>query len=314
MGAARLTSPCLSLNPGSLRVSVPGRGGNPVHRRGRAPSQVARDGAALEGARPAVWLPRFGHLRTLTLPSHLADLNAQLHDWRRTLAASSCSHRRPALIHLVRLLYGRRAAVDLIELVRFPPAPPQPRWVQRTHIDAILAQLTPGSKTQVRLELMHWTGMPPSQMGRLTLADFHLQEPIPYVSVPRGKRARLAAVPLVDEAVAATRAFIESEAFGTWSTPRANKAISHRGPEGATRTVHRVSASTTRLRGGFDTRGRPRGHPGLVLGTPPRRRPGSTQRRRSRNSGTRSGGCGSWPTTEDAGGSGITHHARNRLK
>ena len=31
----------------------------------------------------AVWLPRFGHLRTLALPSHLADLNAQLHEWRR---------------------------------------------------------------------------------------------------------------------------------------------------------------------------------------------------------------------------------------
>ena len=173
----------------------------------------------------AVWLPRFGHLRTLALPSHLATLNAQLHEWRRTLAASSCNHRRHALIHLVRLLYGRRAAVDLIDLVRFPPAPPKPRWVPRTHIDAVLAHLAPSSKTRVRLELMHWTGMRPSQMGRLTRADFHLQEPIPYVSVPRGKRGRLAAVPLVDEAVAAGRAFIEREAFGPWSTPSANKAI-----------------------------------------------------------------------------------------
>ena len=173
----------------------------------------------------AVWLPRFGHLRTLALLSHLADLNAQLHDWRRTLAASSCNHRRHALIHLVRLLYGRRAAVDLIDLVRFPPAPPKPRWVHRAQIDAILAHLTPGSKTRVRLELMHWTGMRPSQMGRLTRADFHLEEPIPYVSVPRGKRGRLAAVPLVDEALATTRAFIAAEAFGTWSTPSANKLI-----------------------------------------------------------------------------------------
>ncbi len=171
------------------------------------------------------WLPRFGHLRTLTLPTHLAALNAQLHEWRRTLAASSCNHRRHALIHLVRILYGRRAAVDLVDLVRFPPAPPKPRWVQRTHIDAVLAQLTPGSKTRVRLELMHWTGMRPSQMGRLSPEDFHLHDPIPYVSVPRGKRGRLAAVPLVDEAVTAAHAFIDSEAFGAWSTPSANKAI-----------------------------------------------------------------------------------------
>ncbi|MCY4661782.1 MAG: tyrosine-type recombinase/integrase [Acidobacteria bacterium] len=173
----------------------------------------------------ATWLPRFGHLRTLSLPMHLASLNAQLHEWRRTLAASSCNHRRHALIHLVRLLYGRRAAVDLVDLVRFAPAPPKPRWVQRTHIDAVLAQLTPGSKTRVRLELMHWTGMRPSQMGRLTREDFHLHDTIPYVSVPRGKRGRLAAVPLVDEAVTAARAFIDREAFGAWSTPSANKAI-----------------------------------------------------------------------------------------
>ena len=79
----------------------------------------------------ATWLPRFGHLRTPSLPSHLANLNAQLHEWRRTLAASSCNHRRHALIHLVRLLYGRRAAVDLIDLVRFPPAPPKPLWRRR---------------------------------------------------------------------------------------------------------------------------------------------------------------------------------------
>ena len=173
----------------------------------------------------AVWLPRFGHLRTLALPSHLADLNAQLHEWRRTLAASSCNHRRHALVHLVRLLYGRRAAVDLIDLTRFPPALPTLRWVNRANIEAVLGQLTPGSKTGVRLELMHWTGMRPSQMGRLTRANFHLEEPIPYVSVPRGKRGRLAAVPLVDEAVVVARVFIESEAFGAWSTPSANKAI-----------------------------------------------------------------------------------------
>ena len=173
----------------------------------------------------SMWLPRFGHLRTLALPSHIAVLNAQMHDWRRTLAASSCNHRRHALIHLVRLLYGRRAAIDLIDLVRFPPAAPKPRWVRRSHLDAVLAHLTPGSKTAARLQMMHWTGMRPSQMGRLTRTDFHLDEPIPYVDVPRGKGGRQAAVPLVDEAVSAARAFIAADAFGPWSCPSANKAI-----------------------------------------------------------------------------------------
>lgn len=238
----------------------------------------------------AVWLPRFGHLRTLALPSHLADLNAQLHAWRRTLAASNSNHRRHARIHLVRLLYGRRAAVDLIDLARFPPAQPKPRWVQRTDIDTVLAQLTPGSKTRVRLELMHWTGMRPSQMGRLTLADFHLQDPIPYVSVPRGKRGRLAAVPLVDEAVAAARAFIASEAFGAWSTPSANKAICTAARKAGLEpfTVYQIRHSfATWLRHAGATSRTSR----TCTGTPTRQRRGSTRRPRSPSSATPSGAC-----------------------
>ncbi len=97
------------------------------------------------------WLPRFGHLRTLALPSHVAALNAQLHDWRQTLSAMSCNHRRHALTNLVRVLYGRRAAVDLIDLARFAPAPPKPRWIDRHHIATVLSHLTPGSLTRVRL-------------------------------------------------------------------------------------------------------------------------------------------------------------------
>ena len=38
-------------------------------------------------------------------------------------------------------------------------------------------------------------------MGRLQADDFRLDEPIPYVAVPRGKSGRLAAVPLVPENV-----------------------------------------------------------------------------------------------------------------
>ena len=196
----------------------------------------------------SMWLPRFGHLRTLALPSHIAALNAQMHDWRRTRAASSCNHRRHALIHLVRLLYGRRAAVDLIDLVRFPPAPPKPRWERRSHLEAVLAHLTPGSKTAARLQMMHWTGMRPSQMGRLTRADFHLDEPIPYVDVPRGKGGRQAAVPLVDEAVSAARAFIAADAFGPWSCPSANKAI-----RAAARKANRDPFTVYQIRHSFAT-------------------------------------------------------------
>ena len=171
------------------------------------------------------WLPRFGHLRTTTLPAHLPALNAQLHEWRRTLAASTCNHRRHALTNLVRVLYGRRASFDLLDLVRFAPPPPKPRWVDRRHIADVLAKMEPGSVTRVRLDLMHWTGMRPSQMGRLRAEDFRLDEPIPYVAVPRGKGGRIAAVPLVPEGVDAARAFLDAEAFGPWPRSSVNRAL-----------------------------------------------------------------------------------------
>ena len=71
------------------------------------------------------WLPRFGHLRTLALPAHLPALNAQLHEWRDSLAASTCNHRRHALTNLVRVLYGRRASFDLLDPRPLPPAAPR---------------------------------------------------------------------------------------------------------------------------------------------------------------------------------------------
>ena len=67
--------------------------------------------------------------------------------------------------------------------------------------------------------------MRPSQMGRLQVDDFRLDEPIPYVAVPRGKGGRIAAVPLVPEGIAAARAFLAARAFGAWSRGSANKAL-----------------------------------------------------------------------------------------
>ena len=133
-----------------------------------------------------LWVQGFGHLRTLALEQHTSAINAQLREWRRTLSASACNNRRNALTNLVKVLYGRRAAAGLVDIVRFRLPAPLPRWLDRSHIADVLTQLTPGSKTAVRLRLMHWTGMRPSQMGRLRAEDFRLDEPTPYVVVPRG--------------------------------------------------------------------------------------------------------------------------------
>ena len=105
-------------------------------------------------------------------------LNAQLHEWRRTLAASTFNHRRHALMNLVRGLYGRRASFDLLDLLRLRPAAAQARWVDRRQIAEVLAEIPAGSVTRVRIDLMHWTGMRPAQMGRLRAEDFRLDEAI----------------------------------------------------------------------------------------------------------------------------------------
>lgn len=171
------------------------------------------------------WLPRFGHLATLGLADHLPLLDHQLRDWRHRLSASSCNQRRDALTNLVKVLYGRRAAGEFVDLVRFVREPTPPRWIERSHITAVLRHLTAGSKTEARLRLMHWTGMRPSQMGRLRRDDFRLDDAIPFVAVPRGKGGRLAAIPLVEEGLRAARDFVARDAFGSWSCPSANKAL-----------------------------------------------------------------------------------------
>ena len=192
------------------------------------------------------WLARFGHLRTLALPDHTQRLNEQLREWRKTLSASTCNLRRDALTNLAKVLYGRRAAADFVDLVRFRTPAPTPRWIDRKHISEVLHDLPGNTKTRVRLFLMHWTGMRPAQMGRLRKEDFRLHEPVPFVATPRGKRGKLAAIPLVGQGLEAAREFISRDAFGRWSCPSANKAIAR-----AAARVNREAFTVYQIRHSF---------------------------------------------------------------
>ena len=211
----------------SLRTLPAGARHTVAHDADRYLQQVSDELASIADRRHHIglWVQRFGHLRTLALEQHIAAINDQLREWRRTLSASACNNRRNALTNLVKVLYGRRAAAGLVDIIRFKLPPPQPRWLDRSHIAGVLARLTPGSKTVVRLTLMHWTGMRPSQMGRLRSEDFRLDEPTPFVVVPRGKGGRLAAIPLVGDGLNAAREFMAIGAYGRWSCASANKAL-----------------------------------------------------------------------------------------
>ena len=211
----------------SLRTLPHGKRHTLAHDAGRYLEQVRTTLVSIKDRERhiAMWLPTFGHLRTMALSDQTPALNVQLRAWRETRSASTCNLRRDALTNLVNVLYGRRAAAEFVDLVRFPLPPPTPRWIDRRHIADVLGQLSPRSKTHARLQLMHWTGMRPSQMGRLRQADFRLAEPVPFVAAPRGKRGKLAAIPLIGEGLDAARDFIARDAFGPWSCPSANKAI-----------------------------------------------------------------------------------------
>ncbi len=165
------------------------------------------------------WVEVFGGIKTMSLHHHMGRLNAQLQTWGQTLSASSCNQRRDALTNLVKIQHGKRAALEFIDSVRFERPPATPKWRSRDEIEAVLSLLTDGSKTRARLFLMHWTGMRPSQMARLERSDFHLDTPIPFVQVPRGKGGRLAAVPLPPQGLSA------AHAWHRWSCPSANKRI-----------------------------------------------------------------------------------------
>ena len=114
-------------------------------------------------------------IRTLVLERHIGELNEQLHGWRKEREAATCNHRRDALMNLVRVLYGKKAASGLSDLVTFRKPRAKPRWRTISDVTEVLAQLEPGTKVRARLLLLQWTGMRPSQESRLrTVIDIKL--------------------------------------------------------------------------------------------------------------------------------------------
>lgn len=201
------------------------------------------------------WLPRFGHRRRHTLKT--AELDLQLRTWRNVdgLSASSVNHRRDALSDLFRVLDGKDAPNPVKGCVWFAREKSAPKGIDRGRIARVLAAMDPNRKTRWRLALIHWTGMRPSQQGRLEGPDdFYLDDRafevvvdgaprrVPAVLVPSGKGGARVMFPLTPEGEDAARHFIRVDAFwrppapkpdtapdrkprATWSCPSAYKRI-----------------------------------------------------------------------------------------
>lgn len=158
-----------------------------------------------------LWEAVFRGRRRSTI--QVKEVNDQLWDWRGAgLAASTVNHRLDAISNLFLVLDGPTHA--LLAAKRFDCPVPVARWIDRGRISTVLDALRPGV-SRARLRLMHWTGVRPSQIVRLSPDSFVLDRAaFPHVLVPSGKGGNPIATPLVPEGVAAAREFLS--VVGAW--------------------------------------------------------------------------------------------------
>ena len=211
-----------------------------------------------------LWVEKFGHIRTLALEHHTGELNAQLYEWRKERSAATCNHRRDSVMNLVRVLYGKRAASGLSDVVTFPKADPKARWVPREHIAAVLAHLEPESMLQTRLMLLHWTGMRPSQMCRLNRQSFRLDHKVPHVVVGRAKRGKTAFIPLLGDGMGVALRYIATNAFGQVENGKSEQSSRESRRSSRTTQVHDLPDPAQLRERVTRERHRPRRHPEVV--------------------------------------------------
>jgi integrase/recombinase XerD len=183
------------------------------------------------------WIEPLGHRTRSSLTTR--ELDSQLREWRQALAASTVNHRRSALSSLFVALDGPESYNPVKGCVWFKPPARQNKAIDRARIMRVLARFSPDRKTRWRLELMHWTGMRPSQMARLREngEDFYLDDravnvvvdgvdrKVPAIMVPAGKGGEAIMMPLTAEGEHAAREFLRVGAFGRWSCQSANKHL-----------------------------------------------------------------------------------------
>jgi integrase len=184
------------------------------------------------------WIPVVGHLKADALETSAID--TQLRKWRNIdrLSASTVNQRRDALSDLFVKLYPTLTN-PVKGAVWFARKKSAPKGIDRGRIARVLEHMDPDRKTRWRLSLMHWTGMRPSQMGRLTGPDdFYLDDRafmvevngaprrVPAVLVPSGKGGDLVMFPLTPEGEEVARQFIRVDAF--WRPPATPKAGSRK--------------------------------------------------------------------------------------
>lgn len=162
------------------------------------------------------WCAAYGDRPRASLTS--VDIATQLARWHAAgLAPSTINHRRQELSNLYATLDGKAAANPVREVPRMPERYDEPRGLPLVVVSMIVASMG-RSKGQARLRVMATTGLPPSQIARLTPRDVDLRARTVYVR-PRRKGAGVPGrtLPLTRRAVAALRCFTRRDCWGTFS-------------------------------------------------------------------------------------------------
>lgn len=154
------------------------------------------------------------------------------------LAPATVNLRLRALSNLYRVLDGPRAENPVRDVEECREPPPRPRDLDYATIRAILDKLPDKGKTEkgkprptvsltkIRLRILAYTGLPPSQLMRLRAQDLDLQQNT--LSLPGRKKGRgtdAKVVPLLPQARAAFADLDAAKAWGRFSTHSVYKSF-----------------------------------------------------------------------------------------
>lgn len=188
------------------------------------------------------WVEAFGPHR-IRKSITAGEIRAQLEAWRAVYAASTCNHRRTALMHLWSVLDGKSAPNPARDVPRYHEAQGPPRALSAAACDLLIGAMPP-SQTRARLLLLAWTGWPPAQMAKLTPEDIRWNEAVYVRPRRKGRGAAGVWLPLLPQAWDALREYKRLGCWGAFSTSSARTAF-RRAARKARRTVATAYARRT---------------------------------------------------------------------
>lgn len=167
------------------------------------------------------WEPAFGNWPRWRITP--AEIRKQLHAWKDAdYAASTCNHRRTALGHFFTVVNGKNAYNPVREVPPFREPPATKRGIELSLALKAIRRVS-GHYTRVRLLVLLWTGMRPSELMRVEAEHLNLELGLCEVHGSKGGTYRI--IPLNKSALKAFKRFVRLEAFGKFSVASVRKSL-----------------------------------------------------------------------------------------